>query len=713
MGPIVRTFSYNDSIIVSKALNADNKENGENKLQDEMDVESDNDDNNGEDDNGNGEKENNEDDDDDNNEEDDDDIYGEENVYYDDDVDNVDENEMEEDYNLGVDDSIIDDTSSNHKDTIVDSSLDNDYMSKINGSFAPYFENATSILLFCWIQKHNISTNAYNDLVEILQHQKFEVKDIAKNIRRFQIYRPSEFAIYKENGNQRFGQIRSIVSVNDELQIKIQQIYTYDELPNNFHCHSRMNTRESQLWLVDQYLEESSIIASTNEIVRKIDITIVRDSTIITDGLFIKTILYKNNGHWKLRDATLDYMHPCEYSVIAGLGCVTADLPQGNDLTGVKRHGAIKGCRTCLTAKENATDITLDIANISRYHHITNTQFEDIFTALTQKERSDLAKEYGLHTILPILDQLQREHHLQSPQDIYHLIAGKTSKLLKLMISILSPEGERRFIREWKSFKYPRQWLKLPNPISHLESFMMSDHLRLGMVMPFILNRFLVSNCLKPQEMEKLQVRTNLNRNQVINAIVKCWAIVAKCSRLAFKNSLTNNDYIVLEKYLKMEQKALIELFDDFVGLPNLHANCHLLRHARTFGTLTNTEVGTKEMVHHWFIMKNSEMDDEELLEVCSQSSQFRNIMLRKPISGRNTNIVIDTTFQIDLSLVYESFGYHTSMINKTFSFYKYASYINKVRKVHFVHDCNARCKDSHDSENKHYLKNDFFFEAI
>ncbi|CAB4496042.1 unnamed protein product [Rhizophagus irregularis] len=117
-------------------LNADNKEGGENKLQDEMDVESDNDDNNGEDDNGNGEEENNEDDDDDNNEDDDDDnneedddddnneddddgnnedddddIYGGENVYYDDDGDNVDENEMEEDYDLGVDDSIIDDSS--------------------------------------------------------------------------------------------------------------------------------------------------------------------------------------------------------------------------------------------------------------------------------------------------------------------------------------------------------------------------------------------------------------------------------------------------------------------------------------------------------------------------------------------------------------------------------------------------------------------------
>ena len=246
--------------------------------------------------------------------------------------------------------------------------------------------------------------------------------------------------------------------------------------------------------------------------------------------------------------------------IVAGLGCVTADLPQGNDLTGVKRHGAIKGCRTCLAAKENATDITLDIASISRYHHITNTQFEDIFTAQTLKQRSDISKEYGLRTTLPILDQLQRERHLQSPQDIYHLIAGKTLKLLKLTITMLSSEGEQNFIKKWKSFEYPRQWLKLPNPISHLESFMMSDRLRLGMVMPSILNRSLTINCLKSQEIAKLQERANLNQNQVVNTIIKCWAIVAKCSQLAFKILLTNNDYIDLEKYLKKEQKALIEV---------------------------------------------------------------------------------------------------------------------------------------------------------
>ena len=185
---------------------------------------------------------------------------------------------------------------------------------------------------------------------------------------------------------------------------------------------------------------------------------------------------------------------------------------------------------------------------------------------------------------------------------------------------------------------------------------------------------------------------------------------------------------------------------------------------------------------------------------MCSQSSQFQNIMLRKPISVRNKNISFDTSlFQTDLSLAYESFGYHASLNNKTCNFYKCASYIqntqnakiqchlniddvvtiqvadygesyaiikgifkhksndeyfypfiyvdwfentyknhnklycpifilrhdgfyrkiflltvvDKIRKVHFVHDCNTRCKENHNLENKHYIKNDFFFKAI
>src|ERR1043166_6197567 len=183
-------------------------------------------------------------------------------------------------------------------------------------------------------------------------------------------------------------------------------------------------------------------------------------------------------------------------------------------------------------------------------------------------------------------------------------------------------------------------------------------------------------------------------------------------------------------------------------------------------------------------------------LIVCSQSSQFQNITLKKPVSVHNTNIIVNTSsFRSDLSFAYESFGYHASLINKNCNFYKCASYINakiqchlniddvvtiqvadygesyaviegifkhksndgyfypfiyidwfediykthskldcpifvlrhddcyrkifpltvvdKVRKVHFVHDCNARCKNNHNLENKRYLKNDLIFKAI
>ena len=74
------------------------------------------------------------------------------------------------------------------------------------------------------------------------------------------------------------------------------------------------------MWLVDQYLEEGSIIITIDNVIEKINISIIRDTTnITTNGLYIKEILYKNNNHWKLRDVNLDYMHSCEYSILVPL----------------------------------------------------------------------------------------------------------------------------------------------------------------------------------------------------------------------------------------------------------------------------------------------------------------------------------------------------------------------------------------------------------
>ncbi|PKC03537.1 hypothetical protein RhiirA5_423612 [Rhizophagus irregularis] len=340
-------------------------------------------------------------DDDDDGENDDDETYEE----YDFDFREEESDNFETDNNINL----------YEEDSIVDALTDINQMANINEN-TPYFENLTSTLLFCWIQKHNISTNAYNDLVDILQNPTFNANDIVKNVRKLrqwrnrlplmpirarpikinqkktpsisketkpsyylsiidiiwnilnnptlyntlyfgpgieteakkeywhgdlwaesplfgqdeiiinhEHYHPGEFVIYREDNHRRFGRIRSIISINDELQIKIQRVYVYNELPNNFYSNARSTTQELQLWLIDQHLEEGSIIININEIVKKVNIMIIRNSS-ITNGLYIKEILYKNHGHWKLRNVELDYMHLSEYSTI------TLPPPQHNNL---------------------------------------------------------------------------------------------------------------------------------------------------------------------------------------------------------------------------------------------------------------------------------------------------------------------------------------------------------------------------------------------
>ena len=64
-----------------------------------------------------------------------------------------------------------------------------DKLSSFDGDFAPYFQDLTTAALFCWINKHNISTNAYEDLVDIIMRPEFNRDHIVKNIQRFRAWR--------------------------------------------------------------------------------------------------------------------------------------------------------------------------------------------------------------------------------------------------------------------------------------------------------------------------------------------------------------------------------------------------------------------------------------------------------------------------------------------------------------------------------------------
>ncbi len=242
--------------------------------------------------------------------------------------------------------------------------------------------------------------------------------------------------------------------------------------------------------------------------------------------------------------------------VIAGLGVVTSDLPQGNDLAGVLRHNAIRGCRTCMISRNLSTSLDQDVSQTSRYHHITDEQIEEISQETISSRQKQLCTKYGLRSQPCILDMLKRERHLQTPQDVYHTTAGKIGRLLKLTCELFSQEGEDEFVRTWKDFEKPKRWSRLPNPISHRDSFMMSDYLRLAMIMPFLLAHFLKVSSLKENEAKAIQQQINIPCLSLVKStIISCWVHIANTMRMVFKSKF--NTYDELQQCLEEEMTIL------------------------------------------------------------------------------------------------------------------------------------------------------------
>lgn len=247
--------------------------------------------------------------------------------------------------------------------------------------------------------------------------------------------------------------------------------------------------------------------------------------------------------------------------VIAGLGVVTSDLPQGNDLVGVLRQNAIKGCRTCNINKDLFTNSDQDLGLTSRYHHLTDSEFSLISAETVFSRKKQLCSKYGLKLQKSILDQLSRERHLQTPQDVYHATAGKIAKLLNLTCELLSQDGELAFLQLWKTFEKPKQWGKLPNPISHRESFMMSDYLNLAMLMPFLLLRITKISNFKNNKIIAIRQQINASRNDlVLKSIVKCWVVVAQTMKFVFEKNFTEETYDKLSQLLDAERLILTKV---------------------------------------------------------------------------------------------------------------------------------------------------------
>jgi hypothetical protein len=277
--------------------------------------------------------------------------------------------------------------------------------------------------------------------------------------------------------------------------------------------------------------------ANFNDFIRPI----LQDIKTLENGLVMKTL---HGDAW----------------VTGGVGCTTADLPQGNDLAGVKRHGANHGCRTCNVSNNKYTDPTYNYIKNARFQQKTNECIAEIESQHSKVDRERLSTEYGLITMPCPFNVLKWDRHIQTPQDAYHSMAGKARTLLEATFNVFRTSGENDFLDCWKNIEKPAHWSRMPNPLRHRQSFMFSDVLRLAMLMPFILHRFLKSHHIKMEALNNWHENCRIRQNLAGSRLCTCWAIEAKALRLAFSTTMTENIYQELQETLKKEREILIQV---------------------------------------------------------------------------------------------------------------------------------------------------------
>ncbi|GBC46181.2 hypothetical protein GLOIN_2v1792200 [Rhizophagus irregularis DAOM 181602=DAOM 197198] len=316
--------------------------------------------------------------------------------------------------------------------------------------------------------------------------------------------------------------------------------------------------------------------------------------------------------------------------VTGGLGVITSDLPEGNEQSGIKNHNAHYGCRNCMIHHNNLHNITFDIVKYARYHHITTSHFEDISNAKTQAEREILSTQYGIREKPSSFDSISRDKHIQCPHDAFHCIGGLAKEMLQSTFGILNSIGENEFLNVWRNFEYPSVWSRQQNPISHLNSYFFSDYLRLSMIMPFLINRSLIStSMLNRTIVEFLIEESKFTKRQIIDQFLSLWASFSKMASLIFCKEFSEDNYNDLQQNIIHWSEKVGKFFPRITQLPNFHILCHFTMHARNFATLVNVAVPTKEMMHRLFKAmiphsnkKNIEMDFVQC-DNCLQTLRF------------------------------------------------------------------------------------------
>ncbi|KAF0551527.1 hypothetical protein F8M41_023288 [Gigaspora margarita] len=247
-----------------------------------------------------------------------------------------------------------------------------------------------------------------------------------------EIYKAGDFLTYYKQASLFMCRVRGVVMDeidNNLYKLKVDRVLLHDDLPNicptdNRHIHGS----GKELWnvyhslggvyiqfgnmpldfrkkLKTHFLISFVLFGATFDDFIK---PVLQDIKRLESGLIMKTLI---GDAW----------------VMGGIGCITADLPQGNNLADVKRHSANHGCRTCNVPNDQYTNFNYNYVYNARFNQQTEDRFIEIEDQQFKTNKERLGVKYGLVKLGP-LKILKWDQHIQTPQDTYHSMAGKIFK---------------------------------------------------------------------------------------------------------------------------------------------------------------------------------------------------------------------------------------------------------------------------------------------
>ncbi|CAB5381625.1 unnamed protein product [Rhizophagus irregularis] len=515
------------------------------------------------------------------------------------------------------------------------------------------------------------------------------------------LYTAGSFVKYKDK-RTRIGRIIAIVSTSSDVKLKIQVLYYCDELPNNFRKLSRVQGAENgELWLS----EVTSLINKDN-IIEPIAVWLQDSLHLSSYQFYVKEILYSYEGRWKIRNVELRHHHPCEYTkipstapqniltlklifvpfggdfndvmkpiineikslekgvlmtinqqniwVIAALGVITADLPQGNDLADTKRHGGNLGCRSCLVPKDQLTDFTFDVILKARrslaISHIKDFELNLLKEQLISSTKSCPRPAQIINIIISFWVAVAKVSCLSFSFTFTEQTYKELKDALRIEHDILLKNIELDFIRRYNTLQ----------TIRHLIDDGKDD-------------RFSTIG----------QGFLNLTTDPLLHPLLSDWYIMRDIQ----KETTTNDIAALIYRQVKFYKQISYTLLDDN-GKFNSHLNLNI-------GAIV--QIKEESGISYYAIIK--------AIFTHKYNDDLTRAFIR--IDWMQESSTVDPILQCPIYELQKAENMRWYRVHPITT-------IDSHLKVHFLHNCRSTCtSDLHDALNNQYFKNEFFYTAI